>query len=198
MDAGSAIAGKAIMEFRGVSIGDLKDPKRVVLEHIDWQVQRGDYWVIGGLHGSGKSNLTATLAGIMPPVAGEYCLFDESLSSHAQLDRSLARRRLGMVFDGGRLIHDLTIAENIALPLRYHGNLRLEDVATELQALLETLGLEAFAGSYPSVMGRNWQQRAGLGRALALKPEVLLLDNALTGLDPRDAGWWLGFLSALS
>ena len=191
------VARQTIIELIDVTISDLKDPRRVVLEHLNWNVEEREYWVVGGLHASGKSNLMATLAGIMPPAAGTYCLFDESLSSHGQLDRSMARRRLGIVFDGGRLIHDLTIAENIALPLRYHGNLGMEDVAGETQALLEELELESFAASHPVGVGRNWQQRAGLARALALKPEVLLLDNALAGLDPRDAWWWLEFLSLL-
>jgi ABC-type transporter Mla maintaining outer membrane lipid asymmetry ATPase subunit MlaF len=187
-----------VMELIDVDISDLKDPRRVVLERVNWRVERGDYWVVGGLHASGKSNLIATLAGIMPPLSGEYRLFEESLSSQAQLDRFTARQRLGIVFDGGRLIHDLTIAENIALPLRYHGNLRLEEVTSELEVLLEALGLEPFATSHPATVGRNWQQRTGLARALALKPEILLLDNALTGLDPRDAAWWLSFLGTLS
>jgi phospholipid/cholesterol/gamma-HCH transport system ATP-binding protein len=189
------VVPQTIIELIDVTISDLKDPMRAVLENVNWSVEEREYWVVGGLHASGKSNLMATLAGIMPPATGTYCLFDESLSSHGQLDQSITRRRLGIVFDGGRLIHDLTIAENIALPLRYHGNLRMEDVADQTQGLLEELELESFAASHPAAVGRNWQQRAGLARALALKPEVLLLDNALAGLDPRDAWWWLEFLS---
>jgi phospholipid/cholesterol/gamma-HCH transport system ATP-binding protein len=197
MPAPINVAQRTILDLVDVSVGDLKDPHRVVLEGVNWHAAEGDYWVIGGLHASGKSNFIATLAGIMPPLAGTYRLFDESLSSHGQLDRSVARRRLGIVFDGGRLIHDLTIGENIALPLRYHGNLTLEDVAEDTETLLKELELESFAASHPSSVGRNWQQRAGLARALALKPEVLLLDNALAGLDPRDAWWWLEFLDQL-
>jgi len=188
----------AVIHLKGVSIADLKEPARVVLEKVDWTAYAGDFWAIGGLHASGKSNLLAMLGCIMPPAAGEYTLFDEKFSSRARLEYSPARRRLGIVFDGGRLVHDLTVAENIALPLRYHRNQRLEDTAEEVEALLEAVGLTPFAGSHPASMGRNWQQRAGLARALALKPEILLLDNCLTGLDPRDAGWWLAFLSSLA
>jgi ABC-type transporter Mla maintaining outer membrane lipid asymmetry ATPase subunit MlaF len=107
------------------------------------------------------------------------------------------RHGLGVVFDGGRLIHDLTVAENVALPMRYHENLKIEDALTRVQTLLDLVGVAHFGTSYPAAIGRNWQQRAGLARALALNPEVLLLDNALTGLDPRDAHWWLEFLNAL-
>jgi ABC-type transporter Mla maintaining outer membrane lipid asymmetry ATPase subunit MlaF len=64
--------------------------------------------------------------------------------------------------------------------------------------LLEATGLTLLTTRLPSSLGRNWQQRVGLARALALRPEVLLLDNPLSGLDPRDVAWWLEFLARLS
>src|SRR2546429_55018 len=71
-------------------------------------------------------------------------------------------------------------------------------VSEHVQALLTLIGLDKLAGSYPGSMGRNWQQRVGLARALVLRPEALLLDNALAGLDPRDSWWWLELLAELS
>ncbi len=190
--------GAAILEMRGVSVGDLHDPDRIVLEEVNWSVAAGDYWVVGGLHASGKTNLMATLAGIMPPVRGEYLVFGHNVTAPADHERSMVRQRVGMVFDGGRLLQRLTVAENVALPLRYHQNLRMDDVAAQVQMLLETTGLQDFADRFAGTLGRNWQQRAGLARALALRPDVLLLDNALTGLDPRDALWWLEFLDRIA
>jgi len=108
------------------------------------------------------------------------------------------RLRLGLVFDGGRLLNHLTILENIALPIRYHKNISVPEAVSEAQALLELTGLSAWADRAPSAMRRNWQQRIGLARALALKPEILLLDSPLSGLDPRDAAWWLDLLDQLS
>jgi len=190
--------GEKVVEMIGVSVGDMVSTRLVVLENVNWTVLAHEFWAIGGLHGSGKANLLATVAGILPPVSGEYQLFGNKFGSPTDLERSAARQRLGIVFEGGRLIHDLTIAENVAMPIRYHQNLSMEEVSEQVQALLTLIGLDKLAGSYPGSMGRNWQQRAGLARALALKPEALLLDNPLAGLDPRDSWWWLELLAELS
>lgn len=198
MDSQSATGQSLLLEMIGATVGSMINPDRIVLENVNWSVGPGNYWVITGLHGSGKSDLMATLAGLLPLIAGEYRLFGESFGPALDLERSAARHRLGIVFGGGRLIHDLTLAENIALPLRYHENLGIEEAAERIQRLLRLMGLDSLAAALPGGIGRNWQQRAGLARALALKPELLLLDNPLTALDPRDARWWLEFLHELS
>jgi ABC-type transporter Mla maintaining outer membrane lipid asymmetry ATPase subunit MlaF len=197
-NSGGSGPGPAILKLVDVAVGDLHNPDRIVLENVSWTVAAGDYWVVGGLHASGKTNLMATLVGIMPPLQGEYLVFGHNLASRADQERAAVWQRLGMVFDGGRLLHRLTVAENVALPLRYHQNVRMDEVVAQVQVLLEATGLESFASRSAGAIGRNWQQRAGLARALALNPEVLLLDNALTGLDPRDAFWWLEFLDRLA
>src|SRR5437667_455571 len=86
----------------------------------------------------------------------------------------------------------------VALPLVYYLGGRPPEVEARLDALVELTGLEPWADRYPAEVARNWQQRIGLARALALRPEVLLLDSPLTGLDPRDTLWWLETLDALA
>ena len=90
------------------------------------------------------------------------------------------------------------ILENIALPLRYHRGHSREENADRVQRMLELTGLSEWADRMPSAVGRSWRKRAGLARALILKPEILLLDHPLGGIDLRDAAWWLGFLEQLS
>ena len=113
-------------------------------------------------------------------------------------ERLRQRLRLGLVFDGGRLLNHLTISENVSLPLRYHRNLSRSDAETEVRRMLELTELTPWADSTPGAIGRSWQKRAGLARALMLKPEVLLLDNPLDGLDLQHRAWWLRFLDRLS
>jgi ABC-type transporter Mla maintaining outer membrane lipid asymmetry ATPase subunit MlaF len=90
------------------------------------------------------------------------------------------------------------VRENIALPLRYHRNLTAAGAEAEVQSMLDATELTPFADSTPGGIGRNWRKRAGLARALMLRPELLLVDNPLAGLDLRHANWWLGFLGQLS
>jgi ABC-type transporter Mla maintaining outer membrane lipid asymmetry ATPase subunit MlaF len=106
--------------------------------------------------------------------------------------------RIGLVFDGGRLFRHLTIEENIALPLRYHRELARGDLDKTVKSIEELTGLSPYAGQFPGRLGRAWQKRAGLARALVLQPEVLLLDNPLGGLDWRHVQWWLDVLDQLS
>ena len=192
-------AAKSIaLEMIDVTITALESPNRIVLENVNWSVATGDYWVIGGLHGSGKSDFVSLAASIMPAQRGIYRVFGQELRAGFEYEGLSARRRVGLVFDGGRMLNHLTIAENVALALRYHQNLTLAEASAPVEALLQLTELTARATAFPGDVSRNWQQRAGLARALALKPEVLLLDNPLTGLDPRDAIWWLDCLDQIA
>jgi ABC-type transporter Mla maintaining outer membrane lipid asymmetry ATPase subunit MlaF len=186
-----------VIEMSEVAVGSLRDQTTVVAEEINWTVAAGDYWVIGGLQGSGKSDFLMMTGGLMPPVAGNYKLLGEPMPIFDE-PRLKHRLRLGLVFEGGQLFNHLTVAENVALPLRYHRNLSQAAAEPEVQQLLEILELGPWADSTPGAIGRNWQKRVGLARALILKPEVLLIDSPLTGLDLRHVNWWLGFLAQLA
>ncbi len=184
-------------EMRNVTVAALRDASLVVLEQVNWTVEVGDFWAVAGLLRSGKSDLLALAAGISRPLRGVHHLFGQELIAGFEYERLALRLRIGLVFDGGQLLNHLTLEENIALPLLYHRGASPE-ISARVQALIELTGLEPWATSLPSAVNRNWQQRIGLARALALKPEVLLLDNPLTGLDPRDVGWWLDALDSLA
>lgn len=185
------------IEMRGVAVAALRDQSRLVAEQIDWSVTAGQFWVIAGLHGSGKSDFLMTLGGLMPPAAGSYRLFGEEMPIFDDA-RLPTRLRLGLVFDGGGLFNSLTVAENVALPLRYHHDLTPSEAQAEVQRLLAAMDLVPWAEALPASLGRSWQKRLGLARALILKPELILVDDPLAGLDLRQIHWWLAFLDRLS
>lgn len=108
------------------------------------------------------------------------------------------RLRIGLVHDGGLLLRHLNVADNISLPLRYHHNATDQEVASRLVSWLKAMELEALAPEFSGNISRNWAQRAGLARACILEPEVLLLDNPLSGLDPQHARWWLQTIAELA
>jgi ABC-type transporter Mla maintaining outer membrane lipid asymmetry ATPase subunit MlaF len=185
------------IEMRGVSVGSMRDLNTIVVEDVNWSVKQGDWWVISGLQGSGKSDFLTLTGGMMAPASGTYHFLGKEMPIFED-DRLPDRLKLGFVFENGQLFNHLTIAENISLPLRYHKNLSMVDAEAEVQKLLELTELGPFADSTPGAIARNWQRRAGLARALMLRPEVLLLDNPLAGLDLRHRVWWTNLLEQLS
>jgi len=183
-----------IIEMAGVAISSQAYPEKAVIEDINWTVRPGEFWIIAGMHGSGKSDLMATSAGLFPPLSGSYRFFDHEMPIFE--DHLVSERlRLGLVFEGGQLLQNLTIRENVTLPLRYH---RPEATMREITDMLELTGLKHHANSLPAVVSRSWHKRAGLARALVMRPEILLVDDPLSGLDPRHAHWWVDFLRELS
>jgi phospholipid/cholesterol/gamma-HCH transport system ATP-binding protein len=186
------------IEMVDATLPSLANIHRVVAEHVDWAVMPGDYWVVGGLHGVGKTDLVSAAGGIVLPTSGTYRLFGKKIEFGYEQELVATRLRLGLVFDGGRLLNHLTMAENVALPLQYHLAMPEDELVERVRQLLELADVLDIAEEYPVSVSRTRQQRVGLARAVALRPEVLLLDAPLTGLDPSDAAWWVETLDRLA
>ncbi len=197
MNQSPANVGLPAIVMRGVAAGANRDATATVAAEVRWTVNPGEFWVVGGPQHSGKTDFLMMVGGLDAPTAGEYQFLGEPMPIFEEA-RLPERLKLGFVFDGGQLLGHLTVAQNIALPLRYHLDLAPEELQSRVRALLDFTELWAWANNTPGTLGRSWQQRAGLARALALAPEVLLLDSPLTGLDARHTHWWLNALDQLS
>jgi ABC-type transporter Mla maintaining outer membrane lipid asymmetry ATPase subunit MlaF len=171
----------------------------VMIKNVTWTINRGDYWVVGGLPGTGKTDLLATAAGLQRPGAGTHLVFGRDLNQMDEGEQLRERLRLGMIFQlGGRLFSHQTIAENLALPVCYHRNCTFEEAHPQVQTILKVTELSGMERRRPHRLTRNLHQRVALARALMLEPEVLLIDNPLAGIDARQAYWWLDFLPRLA
>lgn len=189
--------GEPIIELRDVAVPARWDAETISLEDVNWTVREDEFWIVGGPQGSGKSDLMFVLAGLNRPARGAYTLLGQDMTQHFGDEFLPCRLRVGMVFEDARLFNHLTIAENVALPARYHSNLHADEAETWVSALLGATDITEFAGYTPGALARNWRRRAALARALALKPEVLILENPLRGLDARHAAWWIDFVKQL-
>jgi ABC-type transporter Mla maintaining outer membrane lipid asymmetry ATPase subunit MlaF len=179
------------------SIGALHDAAKTVVADVNWTVRAGEFWVVAGQQQSGKTDLLMHAAGLMTPARGSCRVFGCETKNFGEAQIA-ERLRVGFVFAGGKLFNQLTVAENVALPLRYLKDFLSEtEAAGEVAALLELLELTPFADSTPASLAANWRQRAALARALILRPELLLLDQPLAGLGTRHRQWLLQFLDRL-
>ncbi len=188
-----------LIELVDADIVSAQNQDMPLVERVSWRLHPGDYWAVGGLQWSGKSDWLTTVAGLQQPAAGRHLLFGEDPAHLPQPELVAARLRVGLVFEnGGRLFTQMTVEENVALPLRYHRNCPAEETRETVASVLELTGLAELAPQIAGQLNRSWRPRVALARALVLKPEVLLLDNPLAGLDPRQTRWWLDTLDALN
>lgn len=188
-----------VIELVHVDVPRADAPAAIPIVHdVDWSINAGDYWAVGAYAGTGKTDLLCTAASLERPLKGTHLLFGRDTSRMTEDELVTSRLKIAMVFTGGRLFNDLSVADNVALPLQYHGHMGKQAIAEKVAATLELAGLTPLANKWPSEITRNLHQRVALARALALDPEILFLDNPLTGVDARLARWWLDFLCQLN
>lgn len=185
-----------IIEMEDVTVTSITRADTPEIENIRWRVRPGDFWVINGQHGSGKSDFMATAAGLQKPLRGIVRWFGRNISDLEEAEMVDERKKIGLVFEnGGRMFRQLSVVDNVSLPLRYHRDLSEAEATQELKEVLELTDLSSRANTNAGTLGPSWQQRVALARALVSRPEILLFDKPTIGLG--HLRWWLDFMDKL-
>ena len=154
------------------------------LQDIHLTIKRGEIVGIFGESGAGKSTLLRTINLLEKPTSGQVIVDGVDLISLSLPALRLQRRGIGMIFQHFNLLQSRTAFENIALPLEIIGKSK-QEIESEVNKLLELVGLSAHRDHYPDQLSGGQKQRVAIARALATKPQILLCDEATSALDPK-------------
>jgi phospholipid/cholesterol/gamma-HCH transport system ATP-binding protein len=160
---------------------------RAVLDDLSLSVRRGEAMAVLGASGSGKSVLLKLVISLLKPDAGSVRFDGRDLVPLGEDALDAVRARMSMLFQGGALFDSLTVAENIAYPLRVRGGLDEVEIRTRIGDRLALVGLAGIEARLPAELSGGMRKRVALARAIAGNPELILYDEPTTGLDPLGA-----------
>ncbi|HTO48421.1 MAG TPA: ATP-binding cassette domain-containing protein [Burkholderiales bacterium] len=191
----AATARPPVLEVDGIVT---RFGRNTIHDGVSFTVARGQVVAIIGGSGTGKSVLLREIIGLLRPTAGTVRLLGTDVWAASPEALARLRARFGMMFQDGALFSSLSVADNVATPLKEHARLPpgLLDPLVRLRIAMAGLPPDA-AGKMPSELSGGMRKRAAIARALALEPEVLLLDEPTSGLDPITARAFDGLLRVL-
>lgn len=155
-----------------------------VLRGVDWCLARGEIVALIGAPASGKSVLLKSIVGLLPTASGSVRVGDQDVGSASLVEMTALRRRVGMLFQNVALFEHLTVADNIAFPLRRLFSLPEQEVTGRVAERLERVALSGFETRFPTGLSGGQRRRVGVARATVARPEIVLYDEPAAGLDP--------------
>lgn len=161
--------------------------EETILDNINLEVFGGEILVILGGSGCGKSTLLRHMIGLIPPFSGQVFIEDVDITACDDATFRSALKKVGVLFQSAALFGSMTLAENVALPIMESVRLPQSSIDNLVRMKLRMVGLEGYENHHPSELSGGMKKRAGLARALALNPRILVLDEPTAGLDPVTA-----------
>lgn len=180
-----AAAAESLIEIRDVhySVGG-----RSIFSGLNLSIPRGRITALMGPSGTGKTTLLRLITGQIKPTSGTITFDGVDVSSLSTRELYALRRRMGMLFQNGALLTDMTVFENVAFPLREHTDLPEALIRNLVLTKLQAVGLRGAAQLMPAELSGGMNRRVALARTMATDPEVLIYDEPFTGLDPISMG----------
>jgi len=173
--------GAPVISVRGLS---MSYGPRQVLDRVDLDVRRGEILVLLGGSGSGKTTLLRHVLGLAKPETGSITIDGVDITSCSTAELQAVRRRIGVAFQAAALFDSLSVADNVALPLRELTRLAESTIQLVVGMKLIAVGLSDAGSLYPPELSGGMRKRAAVARAMALDPEILIFDEPSAGLDP--------------
>lgn len=172
--------------------------ERVLFDGIDIDIPRGKVTAIMGPSGTGKTTLLRLIGGQLRAQEGRVFFDGTEVGSASRRSLFALRKRMGMLFQQGALLTDLSVFDNVAFPLREHTRLGARQIRDQVLLKLEVVGLRGAAHLFPAQLSGGMARRVALARAIALDPELVLYDEPFTGQDPISMGVLLRLIRQLN